>query len=232
MTAAALSALAVWCAWPASARQRVRSILVAPVEARRADPAVAASLLVPVAAIVLLGLLWGVVVGAALAPVAHRLVGRLESSTARRRHARIRADLPMALDLIVAALVVGRPPVMAFALAAEATPDPLGSELALVAGRLAIVADPVSVWQSVVDDPALGPVGRAFRRAEASGMPVAEVVRGVADEIRRDRVAHLRERSQRVGVHTAAPLGLCFLPAFFLVGIVPSVIASFGAITF
>ncbi len=180
----------------------------------------------------MLGPTWGVVVGAALMPLAHRTVGRLESSATRRHQARLRADLPMALDLVVAALVVGRPPVMAFTLAAEATADPLGAELALVAGRLAIVADPVSVWQSIADDPALGPVGRAFRRAEASGMPVAEIVRGVADEVRRDRMARLRERSQRVGVHTAAPLGLCFLPAFFLVGIVPTVIAAFGAFSF
>ena len=105
MTSACLAALAVWCVWPPSARQRARRILVTPTAVRRIDPAVVAALIAPVAAIVVLGLLWGVVVGAALAPVAHRMVGRLESSGARRRQARIRADLPMALDLVVAALV-------------------------------------------------------------------------------------------------------------------------------
>ncbi len=234
MTASVLTAVAVWCLWPPSARQRARRILVASVDpaVRRVDPAVVAATLAPVAGVVVMGPVWGLVVGAALAPLAYRAVGRLESSASRRRQARLLADLPMALDLIVAALVVGRPPVMAFTLAAEATSGPLGTELALVAGRLAIVADPMSVWQTLAADPALGPVGRAFRRAEASGMPVAQIVRGVADEVRRDRMARLRERSQRVGVHTAAPLGLCFLPAFFLVGIVPTVIASFSSFTF
>jgi Flp pilus assembly protein TadB len=229
MTPALLAALAVWCAVPPSARPRARRLLVAPDPPRRADPAVAAAVLVPVAAIVLLGVVWGAVLGAALAPVAHRWVGRLESSVSRRRASRIEADLPGALDLVVAALQVGRPPVTAFALAAEATADPLGAELSDVAGRLAMAADPESVWHSVAGDPALAPVGRAFRRAAASGMPVAEIVRGVADELRRDRGARLRERGQRVGVRTAAPLGLCFLPAFFLIGIVPTVVATFSS---
>jgi pilus assembly protein TadC len=83
------------------------------------------------------------------------------------------------------------------------------------------------VWDSVVADPALAPVGRAFRRASSSGMPVAEIVAGVADELRRERSARLRELGQRVGVRTAAPLGLCFLPAFFLIGIVPTLAATF-----
>ena len=81
----------------------------------------------------------------------------------------------------------------------------------------------------VADDPGLATVGRAFRRAAASGMPVSDVVRGVVDELRRERAARLREHGQRVGVRTAAPLGLCFLPAFFLIGIVPTVVATFSS---
>jgi len=204
-------------------------VLVAPRAPRRIDPAVLASALVPVAGIVVLGPAWGVVVGVALIPVVHRAVGRLESSAARRRAARIAADLPGALDLVVAALVAGRPPVTAFALVSESTAGPLGTELAVVAGRLAVAADPETVWSGVAEDPSLAPVGRAFRRAAASGMPVAEIVRGVADELRRERAARLRERSQRVGVRTAAPLGLCFLPAFFLIGIVPTIVATFSS---
>lgn len=228
--AALLAALAVWCAVPPSARPRARRIFLASETGpRRLDAPLVASGLVPVAAIVLLGFVWGLVLGLAVAPVVHRAVGRLESAASRRRAAQIEAALPTALDLMVAALVVGRPPVTAFALAAEATADPLGSELAVVAGRLAIAADPSSVWEALVDDRALAPVGRAFRRAARSGMPVADIVSGVADELRRDRAARLRELSQRAGVRTAAPLGLCFLPAFFLIGIVPSLVAAFAS---
>ena len=227
MVPALLAAMAVWCAVPASARGRARRVLGDPVAVRRPDTAVVAAVIVPVATIVVMGVPWGVVAGAALAPVAHRVVGRLESTASRRRAARVEAALPAALDLLVAALAAGRPPVTAFALTAEAVGDPLGPELAVVAGRLAIAVDPDTVWESVVADPALAPVGRAFRRAASSGMPVAEIVAGVADELRRDRAARLRELGQRIGVRTAAPLGLCFLPAFFLIGIVPTLVATF-----
>jgi Flp pilus assembly protein TadB len=231
MTAALLTAFAVWCALPPSARPRARRVLVAPVAAPRIAPSMVAAALVPVATVVLLGVVWGLVLGAFLAPMAHRAVGRLETAASRQRAARLAADLPGALDLVVAALLAGRPSATAFALAAEATSDPLGSELGVLAGRLAIAADPDTVWSGVTDDPALAPVGRAFRRASVSGMPVAEIVGSVADELRRDRAAQLRERSQRVGVRTAAPLGLCFLPAFFLIGIVPAVVASFSSLS-
>jgi hypothetical protein len=229
MTSALLAAIAVWCAVPGAPHARARRILTDPAAPRRPDVALVAALLTPVAAVVLRGVRWGIVVGAALAPVVHRAVGRLESTAARRRAAQMEAALPAALDLTVAALLVGRPTVTAFALAAEATADPLGTELAAVAGRLEIAADPESVWQVVVADPALAPVGRAFRRAASSGMPVADIVAGVADELRRERVARLRELGQRVGVRTAAPLGLCFLPAFFLIGIVPTIVATFSS---
>ena len=235
MIAALCAAAAVWWLVPVSPRTRARRVLrPAPgrtAGASRADPALVAALLMPVAAVVLLGPLTGAVVGCVLAPVAHRVVGRLESTASRRRAARVAADLPGALDLVVAALVVGRPPVTAFALAADATDGPLGDGLAAVAGRLAVAVDPDAVWLDVVDDPGLAAVGRAFRRAAASGMPVSDIVRGVADELRRERAARLRERSQRVGVRTAAPLGLCFLPAFFLIGIVPTIVATFSTIS-
>ena len=177
---------------------------------------------------VVLGLPHGSLIGVGLAPVVHRSM-----SSARDRRlpgdgaARIAAQLPTALDLMVAALEVGRPPVTAFALAAEATADPLGSELGLVAGRLAIAGDSEAVWRTLAADPSLAPVGRAFRRAAASGMPVAHVVSGVADDLRRERRARGASDSRKVAVRTAAPLGVCFLPAFFLIGIVPTIIATF-----
>ena len=233
MIVALLASIAAWFAVPPSARPRARRVLSSPTgrASRAPDPALVASLLTPVAAVVLLGPVIGVLVGGALVPIVRQVVSRMETAGSRRRAARVEADLPVALDLVVAALVAGRPPVTAFALAADATDGPLGDDLAVVAGRLAVAADPDTVWSAVVGDPGLGGVGRAFRRAATSGMPVSDVVRGVADELRRERAARLRERSQRVGVRTAAPLGLCFLPAFFLIGIVPTIVATFSTLS-
>jgi Flp pilus assembly protein TadB len=219
--------MAVWCFVPALTTDRQRAIFGGRDDPSRADPALVAALLTPVAATLVMGLPLGPLLGLGLAPVVHRSMSRLETAAARRRAARIAAQLPTALDLMVAALEVGRPPVTAFELAAEATADPLGTELGLVAGRLAIAGDSEAVWRTLAVDRSLAPVGRAFRRAAASGMPVAHVVSGVADDLRRERRAARRERSRKVAVRTAAPLGACFLPAFFLVGIVPTIIATF-----
>ena len=227
MIPAVLAGLAVWCFVPAATTGRQRALFGGRDGPARPDLALVAALLAPVAAFVVLGLPLGPLIGLSVAPLVHRSMNRLETAAARRRSAQIAAQLPTALDLMVAALEVGRPPVTAFELAAEATAEPLGTELGLVAGRLAIAGDSEAVWRSLASDRSLAPVGRAFRRAAASGMPVAHVVAGVADDLRRERRAARRERSRKVAVRTAAPLGACFLPAFFLIGIVPTIIATF-----
>ncbi|MGA8988347.1 type II secretion system F family protein [Aeromicrobium sp.] len=229
MTAGILAALAVWCGVPASSRPRRRAMFGQQSEPRRPNAALLSALISPLAVAMVLGSPMGTILGLALAPLVYRGVGRLESSASRRRAARVGAQLPAALDLMVATLTVGCPPVRAFALSAEATADPLGSDLGLVAGRLAVASDPDAVWRGLGRDASLAPVARAFRRAETSGMPVADIVAGVADDLRREQRAHRRQQSGKVAVRTAAPLGVCFLPAFFLVGIVPTIIATFGS---
>lgn len=230
MTAAVLAALAVWCLIPASAGRRVEWLVGAGRGAPQVELRVVAALCVPVGGVLLLGPVLGLLLSGVFAPAAYRAVGQLESAGARRRADELAAALPAALDLMVSALEVGRPPAGAFSLVAEATPPPLGPELAVVASRLSIAADPAAVWRSLNGDPVLGGLGRAFVRAEASGMPVAEVVSGVALELRREHAARRRHQSRRVAVQTAAPLGVCFLPAFFLIGIVPMIVSSFASL--
>lgn len=226
--AAVVTGLSAWLAMPVRADRRCRALFAERRSDRSFDPVVAVSVLVPIASLVVLGPVLGIMAAIVLTPVARSAVGGLESSAARRRASRLVEQLPTALDLMVAALGAGRPPGGAFALVAEVIPLPLGDELGLVASRLAVGGDPLAVWAHLADDPVLGPLGRAFRRAATSGMPVARVVASVADDMRRERRAARRERSRRVGVRTAAPLGACFLPAFFLVGIIPTIAGVIG----
>ncbi|MGA9102982.1 type II secretion system F family protein [Aeromicrobium sp.] len=232
MTLAAVAAgLSVWCAMPSRADRRCRTLFTHRRGDAAFDPVLAVTVLVPLAALVMLGPVMGVLVAVVATPAARHVVGAMESAASRRRAARLSDQLPTALDLMVATLDAGRPPADAFALVAEVTPAPLGDELALVGAQLAVGGDPHAVWAHLAGDPVLGPLGRAFRRAATSGMPVARVVSSVADEMRRERRAARRERSRRVGVRTAAPLGACFLPAFFLVGIVPTIVGVVGGLS-
>lgn len=229
MISALLAALAVWCVVLRPPVQRIRWWHGARRVSVQLDLRIVATLLVLSGGVVLLGPAPGLLVGAASAPVVWRAVGRLESAADRRRAAELAAALPMALDLMVAALESGQPPVLALEVVADATMPPLGPELAMVASRLAITADPQTVWAGLAADPVLGALGRAFGRAEGSGMPVAEVVAGVAAEQRRERIARRRQHGRKIAVQTAGPLGVCFLPAFFLIGIVPTIMSSFAS---
>jgi pilus assembly protein TadC len=232
MLVAVAAGLSVWLAIPPRSDRRCRNLFAQRSPEPSFDPVLGVTVLVPLAAVVVLGPVMGLLVALVATPAARSVVSGMETSASRRRAAALADQLPTALDLMVAALDAGRPPAGAFAMVADVTPAPLGDELANVAARLAVGGDPVAVWAHLADDEVLGPLGRAFRRAAMSGMPVARVVASVADELRRDRRAARRERSRRVGVRTAAPLGACFLPAFFLVGIVPTIIGVVGTLSF
>jgi pilus assembly protein TadC len=118
---------------------------------------------------------------------------------------------------------VGLAPASALAAVAGGLPEPDRSRLRRTLAMMDLGSE--AAWRTLADDPVLGPLAVALERSERSGAPVAAGVRVLADEARRDtRTARLAE-ARRVGVRTAAPLGACFLPAFFLIAIVPTVIA-------
>lgn len=224
LLAALAAAAAAWLAVPVPATRRLRSLGGAPAARARPPSTLLVTLLVPVACLLLLGPVVGVLAALVATPAARAAVASLRSTAARRRDDRLQQQLPVALDLVVAVLASGRPAVVAFEVVAEVTAAPVSEELGLVATRLRSGADLASVWDVLARHRVLGVVGRAFRRAEQSGSPVADVLAAAATDLRRDRAARARERARAVGVRTAAPLGLCFLPAFFLVGIVPALL--------
>ncbi|MGH3423909.1 MAG: type II secretion system F family protein, partial [Nocardioidaceae bacterium] len=153
--------------------------------------------------------------------------GTLESVRARRRRERIERDLPMALDLTVAALGAGRPPAQALDLVGSAIGGPLAEDLAAITARLDLGADPLQVWRRAAEQPGLRPLGRAFARATQTGASVTVVLARGVDDLRSERRAEAQRVARAAGVRTAAPLGACFLPAFVVVGIVPTLVSVF-----
>ena len=97
--------------------------------------------------------------------------------------------------------------------------------MARVVARLALGVDPVLVGQGLAEDPELAPLGRCLARAHATGASVVRSIERLADELAQRARADVEERARAVGVKAARPLGLCLLPAFVLVGIVPLVAA-------
>ena len=69
----------------------------------------------------------------------------------------------------------------------------------------------------------------ALALAAASGAPAGELLRAEAQELRRDAVANARERAERLSVSLMLPLGICVLPTFIAVGVIPLMAAVIGS---
>jgi pilus assembly protein TadC len=151
-------------------------------------------------------------------------LGRLEPRAVRRRREQLDADASVAAEILAACLASGSAPDRAAEAVAVAVGGPVGDELRSVVGYLRLGGDIATSWRQLERVPALAAVGRSVARAAESGAPVAAAVATVADEHRRQRRWHAQLRASRVGVRAAAPLGLCFLPAFILIGIIPVIV--------
>lgn len=183
----------------------------------------AVSGLAGVACLVLLGNPYGWPAGVLTAIVCARSLARMEPRALRARRARITAELPIAIDLLAACLRGGGAWHESVDAVAEAIGGPLGQELAVVAARIRLGADPAAEWLALGRDPVLAPLGRAAARAASGGAPLAATLARLARDQRRAARTAASARARSAGVRAVAPLGLCFLPAFVLLGIVPAV---------
>ena len=167
----------------------------------------------------------GVPAGVAAAAATWVVVGRAEPAGVRARRRAVARDLPHVVALFAAGLRAGAAPAEAIDQVCQALPGPAADRLAGVAARLALGLDPAQVWSGLADDPALVGLGRTLARAHTTGAPVVAAVERLADDLARTGRAESEERARAVGVQAAVPLGLCLLPAFVLIGIVPLVVA-------
>ena len=77
-------------------------------------------------------------------------------------------------------------------------------------------------------DPHVHAVLRMARRSAASGAALAQGVEDLAVTLRADAADAAGARAERAAVLIAGPLGLCYLPAFLCLGIVPVVAGLAG----
>lgn len=170
----------------------------------------------------------GAVSGVVAAVVTLRLLDKLEPAGTRADRLRAEDDLPLAADLLAAALRTGAPTGRAVEAVATALAGPLGLRLARVGRALRLGATADEAWAY------LGPVAGAERliraavRSSDSGAALAGALTRLADDLRAGRGAAAQARARRAGVLIVLPLGLCFLPAFVLAGLLPVIVAILG----
>ena len=134
------------------------------------------------------------------------------------------------LDVLSVCLAAG----MAVSTAAAATASSAPPTLALVLRRasdlLALGADPAVAWSAPDGsaDAQIDALLRLARRSSVSGAALADAVSGLAAQCRQDAVHTATATAERAGVLIAGPLGLCFLPAFVCLGVVPVIAGLAG----
>lgn len=138
------------------------------------------------------------------------------------------AALATGWELLGVCLRAGLPVASAVAAAAGPVPGRTGTELRRVAGLLELGADAADAWQAAQELPALAVFARAAGRSAGTGAALAQVAAAEAARVRAELVDTAQARAQRAGVLITGPLGLCFLPAFLVLGIAPVVIGLAG----
>ncbi len=164
---------------------------------------------------------WGVVAALLVAGVAWWAIGRTEPAGLRRRREAEARDLPGLVHLLAAALETGADVAGALRLVCVALPGPAADALGRVPPRLELGLDPAAAWRPVLDRPGLAPLARALVRASRSGSAVGHEVDRLARDLHERSRGEVEERARTVGVRAAVPLGLCLLPSFVLLGVVP-----------
>jgi pilus assembly protein TadC len=133
------------------------------------------------------------------------------------------------LDILAACLSSGMTVAGAASAAALSAPRALAEVLSRAADLLVMGADPARAWADpTTDHVAIAALVRLARRSAASGTALAQGVTELAEQARHDAADAATGASERASVLIAGPLGLCYLPAFLCLGIVPVVVGLAG----
>lgn len=136
--------------------------------------------------------------------------------------------LPLAADLLGACIAAGAGPVAAAHAVGEALGGPVGDALARGAAEVRLGGEPARAWRELGALPGAAALARLLERAGESGLPAAGPVTRLAASARADWARDATARARRAAVMVTAPVGLCFLPAFIAVGVLPVVIGLAG----
>lgn len=141
------------------------------------------------------------------------------------------------LEVLAACLRSGMAVSTAAAATAPSAPPHLARILHRASDLLALGADPASAWSGPAhdahrarqrqDDHAEALL-RLARRSASSGAALAQGVAELATQARDEAADAARAAAERASVLIAGPLGLCYLPAFLCLGIVPVVAGLAG----
>lgn len=163
---------------------------------------------------------------------AARVNRRLRPSGDTGHHPRTDDVLAVAasLDVFAACLRSGMAVSAAASAVADSAPAGLAALLRRASDLIALGADPARAWANhgATEDDYLQALLRMARRSATSGTALARGVEELATQLRGEAGDAAGAKAERASVLMAGPLGLCYLPAFLCLGIVPVVAGLAG----
>jgi len=204
------------------ARRRLRSVAALPVEptsrpSPRGPVAVAVVVVAALGGGATFGLL-GLLAGTTMAAAALILRPRATPTATDP------AELAMAVDLLAGCVAAGASVADGLDAVTIAAGPALAAHCRSVASALRAGTPVAEAWAPWLVDPVRSPIARSMIRSGASGAAIADELQRAAERLRARRRARAQQQVRRASVWLVLPLGLCFLPAFVLVAVVPLVI--------
>jgi tight adherence protein C len=188
---------------------------------------------------VIVGLLLGTLIGGFLPALGFAIGGALAGyygpnmvihQIAYNRSDRIRKELPDALDLLTISVEAGLAFDAAISQVARNTDGPLADEFFRVLQEMQIGmgrSDAMRALGDRTDVEELRSFVTAMVQADAFGIPIANVLRVQAKEMRVKRSQRAEEKAQKVPVKILFPLIFCILPCLFIVVLGPAAITIY-----
>ena len=134
-------------------------------------------------------------------------------------------EIPLTADLMAACLTAGAGVGDALSGALAAAGPWLQRRGEPVVAALRAGTPPEDAWADWLTEEPLAPIARTCIRTYGSGAAAATELVRVAARLRAGVRAQRQQRAARAAVWIVFPLGLCFLPAFVAVGVVPLVVS-------
>ncbi|MEE6297316.1 type II secretion system F family protein [Georgenia wangjunii] len=146
-----------------------------------------------------------------------------------RRRDRARVDVAVLLDLAGAAIGAGASvPSMLQALGRAVGDDDAGRALHRAGVALVLGAPWAEAWSGAPGS--VRELTQALEPAWTDGADPGPLLARAAEAVRARRHRRAHEDAARLGVRLVLPLGLCFLPAFVLLSLVPVLLAAGGSL--
>lgn len=126
-------------------------------------------------------------------------------------------------ELLAACLASGAPLERSTDVVARAVGGAAGDLLNHISALIALGSPAQVAWRRYDQIGALGTIAGVVARSLESGAPLADALNTCAADVRDQQRAVVEAKAKSIAVSTVGPLGLCFLPAFLLLTIVPIV---------